>query len=348
MLKRHIQRFGLAAAILAAVLVPSVSLATELPNRTLSISPASVSATASHKFTFDTSTAAGIGSIAFQYCVAAAGACSTPAGLDTTAATLTAQSGATGFSMDNSVQGRPLLVNPSQSPVAGGITVSYTLGNITNPSAANTSFYVRITTYTGTDGATGATDAGTVGGVVVNGVVVNGTTPESLIFCVGTSGTDCTNITGNTVNLGVFSPLSTATGTSVMAASTNASGGYAITVSGGTLQNGAQTIPAMGGQSLNSGVADTSVVGTSQFGFNLMSNTTPASGAAETGAGAGLPFGGYGSADHFRFFSGDTVAQAAGPTKSNTYTADYVVNIAGDQAAGVYTATFTYTCTATF
>lgn len=348
MIRGRFFRIGLAAASLAAVLAPGVSLATELPNRTLSITPATVSATASHKFTFDTSTAAGLGSIVFQYCTSAAGACVMPSGLDTSAATLTAQSGATGFSMDNSVQGRPLLINPSQTAVAGGITVSYTLGNIINPSSANTSFYVRITTYTGTDGATGPVDAGTVGGAVVDGVVVNGITPESLIFCVGTSGTDCTNITGNTVNLGVFSPLSATSGSSVMSASTNAAGGYVITVSGNTLQNGASSITAMGTQSLNSAGTGTSQTGTNQFGLNLVANTAPAGGAAVSGTGIGAPYGGYGTANNFRFFSGDTVASAAGPSKSNTYTAAYVVNIAGDLAAGTYTTTLTYTCTATF
>ena len=348
MFKKHLTRICLTAIALASVLMPGASFAIELPNRSLAITPGAVSATASHKFTFDTVTAAGLGSIAFQYCTTAFGSCTTPAGLDTTSATLTAQSGATGFSMDNSVQGRPLLINPSQTMVAGGITVSYTMGSIVNPNSANSSFYVRITTYTGTDGATGATDAGTVVGVVTDGVVVNGITPETLVFCVGTSGTDCTNMTGNTVSLGVFSPLSATTANSLMAASTNASGGYVITVSGTTLSNGAQTIPAMGTQTLNSGVTDTSQVGTGQFGLNLVSNTSPLSGANVSGPGIGTAFGGYGNANGYRFFSGDTVASAAGPSKTNTYTADYVVNIAGDQAAGTYTTTLTYTCTATF
>jgi hypothetical protein len=42
------------------------------------------------------------------------------------------------------------------------------------------------------------------------------------------------------------------------------------------------------------------------------------------------------------------VASAALPTNANTFTSSYIVNIGGAQAAGVYTATMTYICTASF
>jgi len=50
----------------------------------------------------------------------------------------------------------------------------------------------------------------------------------------------------------------------------------------------------------------------------------------------------------YRFNTGDPVAGAAVPTNANTYTSNYIVNIGGSQAAGVYTATMTYICTASF
>jgi hypothetical protein len=175
--------------------------------------------------------------------------------------------------------------------------------------------------------------------------------PESLVFCVGTSGTDCTNITGTAVNLGTFSPLATNTGTSVMSASTNAGSGYAIVINGTTLTSGANTISAMGTQSLNSSgcaVSCTSTIGTSQFGSNVRANTTPSVGADVTGLGSATGSGGYNTVNSFRYFTGDTVAGVGGVTKANFFTNSYLVNVGGNQAAGLYAATMTYICTATF
>jgi hypothetical protein len=89
-------------------------------------------------------------------------------------------------------------------------------------------------------------------------------------------------------------------------------------------------------------------VGVSQFGLNLRSNATPVVGTEPTGAGTGTYTGNYGAADQYRFNSGEVVASAAAPTNANTYTSSYIVNIGGAQAAGVYTATMTYICTASF
>ena len=50
----------------------------------------------------------------------------------------------------------------------------------------------------------------------------------------------------------------------------------------------------------------------------------------------------------YRYVSGEIVASATGPTNTNTFTTSYIVNIGGAQAAGVYTATMTYICTANF
>jgi hypothetical protein len=162
------------------------------------------------------------------------------------------------------------------------------------------------------------------------------------VFCVGTSiGSDCTSIAGSTIDFGDFSPTATRSGTSVMQAQTNAANGYSITVNGTTLSSGVNTIPALAAQTA-------STLGVSQFGMNLRANTTPAVGADPTGAGTGTYTANYGTANSYRFVSGDSVAQGAVPTNANTFTSSYIVNIGGAQAAGVYTATMTYICTASF
>jgi hypothetical protein len=121
------------------------------------------------------------------------------------------------------------------------------------------------------------------------------------------------------------------------------------------MTSGAATIPAMGTQSLNSvacAPSCTSTTGTSQYGSNIRANNLASAGGAfgadVSGTGTAAGFGGYNTANVFRFFSGDTVASVGSPTNSNLFTNSYIVNVGGSQAAGLYTSTMTYICTATF
>lgn len=296
----------------------------------------------SHAIAFTTATTANVGSVGFAFCTTATGACTVPAGFVSTSATLTGQTGVSGFTLVNTTNGAPYVTNAGTPNVTAATAVSFTLGSVTNPTAVNQTFFVRITTYTGTDGATGPVDTGTVGVSTARPVQLTGVTPEILIFCVGTSiSGDCTTVSGSSIDFGDFDPLATRSGTSVMQAQTNAANGYSITVNGTTLSSGANTIPALTTQTAPA-------VGTSQFGMNLRANTTPAVGANPTGAGSGSYTANYGTINQYRFNSGDSVAQAGLPTNANTFTSSYMVNIGGAQAAGVYTATMTYICTASF
>jgi hypothetical protein len=148
-------------------------------------------------------------------------------------------------------------------------------------------------------------------------------------------------VSGSTLDFGDFSPTATRAGTSVMQAQTNAANGYVITVNGTTLASGVNTIPSLTSQTA-------STLGASQFGLNIRANTVPGVGANPSGGGSGTFNGNYGTPNQYRFNSGDVVAQAAAPTDANTFTSSYIVNIGGSQAAGVYTATMTYICTASF
>jgi len=336
-MKRWIARL----AIVALGLVPFTASAAGLSPRNIQVGSSGQGVTTSYTTNFTTATTANIGSIKFEFCTTATAGCSLPAGVVTTGATLTAQSGAVGFSMVNTTNGAPYITRGAAN-INSGTALSYTLGVITNPSTTNQTYYVRITTYTGSDGATGPTDNGTVAMSTAQPVQLTGVTPEILVFCVGTSiGADCTTIAGNTIDFGDFSPVATRSGTSVMQAQTNAANGYTITVSGTTLSSGINTIPGLAAQTA-------STIGTSQFGLNLRANTTPPVGANPTGGGTGTYTGTYGTADLYRFVSGDGVASAGVPTNANTFTSSYIVNIGGAQAAGVYTATMTYICTASF
>lgn len=342
--------------LLAVCFLPVSSEAAQITARSLTLADSGAGATTTHAFAFTLPTTGNVGSILFEYCTTASGACTKPTGLTTTSATLAAQSGtgATGFSIFNTNDGAPYITR-SASSITGGVAVSYTLGAVVNPSAVNSQFWVRISTYASTDTTGGSTDTGVVAADTTQVITVTGTMPESLVFCVGTSGTDCGSMTGSAVALGTFSPTASNVGTSVMSASTNAGSGYSIVLSGTTLASGINTIPAMGTQTLNSSACSpscTSATGTSQFGTNVRANNVSSAGGAfgadVSGTGTGAGVGGYNTANAFRFFTGDSVASVAGATKANLFTNSYLVNVGGDQTAGVYTATLTYTCTATF
>jgi hypothetical protein len=301
-----------------------------------------------------------VGSIQFLYCTLASGTCTTPTGLVTTSATLGAETGATGFSIVNATNGAPYLTRTAAS-ITAGTAVTYRLDSVVNPTTTNQTFYIRISTFAATNATGSPIDTGTVAASTATQIVLTGTMPESLIFCTGgtvsttASVPDCSTATSGSITFNqLFSPTDTATATSQMAASTNAGSGYNITVAGTTLTSGSNTITAM-----NS--ATTGTRGTSQFGLNLVANTTttstPAVGTAVTPAANGTTLKGqaatgYNTADTFKYTTGDSVANSAnggaGPTDAQIYTVSYIVNVSGSQAAGTYTTTLTYVCTATF
>jgi hypothetical protein len=313
-----------------------------------------------HLFNFTVPSSNSVGSILFQYCTTASGTCTMPTGLVTTSATLGLDTGAiTGLSVVNTTNGAPYLTRSAATVTPGAVSVR--LDGVTNPTTANQAFFVRISTFGSTDTTGGSVDTGTVAASTAQQIVLTGTMPESLIFCTGgtvstTAGIpDCTTATSGAVSFNqLFSPTDTATATSQMAASTNATNGYSISVAGPTLTSGSNTIPAMA-------TAGVGVRGTSQFGMNLKANTTATStvavGTEVAPAANGTDLKGqaaanYNTVDTFKFVSGDSVANSAnggaGPTNAQIYTSSYIVNVAGSQTAGTYTSTLTYVCTATF
>ena len=255
----------------------------------------------------------------------------------------------------------PVLERASASTPVGP-ELSYRLGAVTNPTAINTSFFVRISTYTSLDGSGSPIDTGTVTASTARAIELTGTMPESLIFCTGATIAvngggvpDCSTATTGAVEFNqLFSPTDTATATSQMAASTNATNGYSITVDGTTLTSGSNTIPAMAATAAP-------VRGTSQFGMNLKANTTGVStvavGTEVAPASNGTDLRGqastdYRTVDQFKFVTGNSVAASdfntPGPTNAQIFTVSYIVNVAGSQIAGSYTTTLTYICTPTF
>ncbi|HSE61428.1 MAG TPA: hypothetical protein VLA88_04000 [Candidatus Saccharimonadales bacterium] len=373
-MKKQLKAYGrilgattlVAALLVAQVFMPDPAAAAQITNRSLTLQAGATDGgskpggVVNHFFQFTVPGGSTVGSIKFEYCTTAAGTCTVPTGLVTTSATLNSETGITGFTINNSTNGAPYL---ARTPAAVGTNVAATfrLNTITNPTTANQTFIVRISTYATNNTTGGVTDSGNVAASTATQIIIDGTMPESLVFCTGatvglTAGVpDCATATAGNISFNqLFSPTDTATTSSQMAASTNAGAGYSITVNGPTMTSGSNTITGMG-------TAGVGVRGTSQFGLNLKLNTTATStvaiGAEVAPAANGTNYRGqattgYNTADTFKFTTGDVVADSAfggaGGSDAQIFTVSYIVNVPGSQPAGTYTSTLTYICTPTF
>ena len=331
-------------------LLPLQASASQITSRSLTLGSSAVGETTTHKFTFTIPSTTVVKSVQFTYCNVSTGACVTPTSLTTSGGSASSLSaGLTGFTLVNTTNGAPYLTNATGANISGVQTV--TLNNIVNPtpvsSLKNVTFYVRITTYTAADASTGATDAGVVAASTANQVTISAIVPESLTFCVIAYGGLCNDTSVSTIDLGNLSTGAASSGVSQFIAGTNANGGYTVSANGNTLTSGSNTIAAY--SSPTTGTA----YGASGFGINLMANNTPAvtNSANVTTAAApslGTPASNYNTANLYKFVSADPIASATGPTNLQTFTVSYLANLSAAQAAGTYTTTLNYICTATF
>ncbi|HUO62030.1 MAG TPA: hypothetical protein VMT96_01080 [Candidatus Bathyarchaeia archaeon] len=290
-------------------------------------------------------TGTAVKSVDVSFCTSLTGSCSTPSGFSASSSTLAQQpsglGSASGWSVNTATTGSLRIVNASNSTTPSG-AVSIKWSNVHNPTATNTTFYAVITTYSDSSW-TNALDTGNVALSTSQQVQVALDVHETLTFCTGTSitGQNCGTISGTQVNLGDGSPSSTSSGTSVFAASTNAAHGYTVSVNGNTLTSGSDTITALAANAASS-------VGTSQYGLNLVSNTTPTVGSNVSGTGTAAAASNYNTTNSYRFGTGETVASVNAPTNGNTFTVSYIANIAGTTPPGHYTSNLKYVATANF
>jgi len=117
--------------------------------------------------------------------------------------------------------------------------------------------------------------------------------------------------------------------------------GYSLSINGTTMLSGTNVIPALVSN-------DVSRPGTSQFGVNLRNNSNPDTGLNPSGSGTASVAANYNVPDRFRFVTGEQIASSSTSDEYRKYTVSYLVNIAKNQAPGIYVSTITYLCTATF
>lgn len=320
--------------------------------------------TANHLMQFTVPSSTSVDAILFQYCTTAAPVsggiqCDAPTNMDATGADV-GLNGGTDWTITNQTAST-VTMSGTATDLSG--VRSFRLDDVINTDDLNTTFFIRMTTYTGGTGGT-AVDAGTVAASTADPVVLSGDMPESLVFCTGETISapggipDCT--TATTANVAfdkLFTPVDTAFALSQMAASTNAGSGYAITAAGPTLTSGANTIGAIGG------TAEAPILGKvgGQFGLNLVENTVGGGyeivGSADVAPAAnavnyfGQALTNFNTDSSFAFDATglNTVANSNSTgSDSQIFTVSYIVNVPGSQPAGTYSTTLTYICTPTF
>lgn len=345
---RGIERVLLVMAVpIAFLLLFSVSsTAEQMQNRSVRISSAEPSAVVSNNYTFDVASTDPIASISFEYCANSPlvdTLCVAPAGLDTSSATLSSQTGNTGFSLNGAATTANKLVISRPLSAASTVRSTYAFGNVINPSTVNQTVYVRVTTHATSDSSDPYIDEGSVAySTSERGFSVGAFVPPRLTFCVAlTVAIDCSSTGTVLSDFGELSESRTATTTNQFAVATNDFNGYDVYFEGSTLTAGNSIVNPLTTRSSSS-------IGTSQFGFNLRGNSSPSVGSNVTGRGTGQPTTGYNTPNQFKFSSGDLIARSNLSSDYNRFTASYIVNVPDGQPAGVYATTITYLAVVSF
>ncbi len=269
--------------------------------------------------------------------------CVVPPGLDVSGATLSAQAGESGFTIQSRTANRIVISRPP-SMVSSSWISAYTFDNIVNPAANGLSYSIRLKSHASTNASGPQIDFGSVKTQVATGIKLETQVPPMLIFCVAQRvelGCESTNEI-NYTDMGELDARSTLQAQSQMAVGTNASGGFAITANG---------IPPSAGTSVIDPlvVPTASRLGANQFGINLVTNTEPAVGAEPEGLWTNaIPASEYSMPNLFKYESGDVVAFSPNVSLMKKFTVSYVVNSSQNLRAGVYSTTITYIASGRF
>lgn len=292
-------------------------------------------------------------------CAAAAGA----TGVSMSAATLGSVTGATGagtWTIGTKTATSALINKSSNDAQTGTPTLVVTLNSVTNPSGINTSYYVRVSTYTATAGGGTNTDFGAMALSTTRDITVAANVQESLTFCVGVTGTSCADVAGTSVSIGTGADnvLSTSTSGAVskMFITTNATTGYAISYTTTSVNSGTFASTATNALTSANNQTMATCTGTAGcFGLNIVAANTGVTGSAAVGGAAGFVAPtittGYGTADTYKFVPGatsDTIATISAPTVRTDYTVSYAAQAGSLTKPGAYAAVFNYVATGTF
>lgn len=161
------------------------------------------------------------------------------------------------------------------------------------------------------------------------------------------------SVAGSSTDLGTLSTLGTATTTGTFAVKTYLSGGYVITAaSNGPTSNGVAHTMA------SPNTPTPSVVGTEQFGLNLVENTTGCGAPTDFGANPvqvpdntfsfGEVDGDYDNCGEFMYLKGDTIASSSRSSGETDFTVSFIYNISPVTPNGEYVYNGTFVATSTY
>lgn len=323
-----------------------ISKASAIPigARSLIISTPAAGAVSTHTFSLTLNSALSVGSFSMEYCQESPifdDTCSSPAGLDLSSVTLSAQSGETGFSIHPASTVNEIILTRTASLVTPDVS-TYSFSGVINPSQANRSSFVRVANYASSNATGERIDEGGLAFSTSNPLDVQAAIPPALTLCTGiTVAVDCSSSSGAAIDFGDLSSSITGKASSQFAISSNDDSGYNAYIIGTTMTSGVNQITPVTTQSV-------STAGSGQFGINLVANTNPAIGESQTGPGTGMVNSNYDDTNLFKFTSGDVVASSIFSTDFNRFTLTYIVNVANNQPEGIYTTTMTILAVANF
>lgn len=336
----------IALLLVLFVFVMPAGAAERFTNRSLLMHSVTPGATTSWDIALDYVTPDALGSLDMYFCESPIpyDPCVTPAGLDISGATLTAQQGETGFAISNHTSKRITLSRTPQMISGAGVHAKYTLSDIVNPTNSAKSFSIRMTSHATSDASGPHINFGSVKGQVGDGITINTQVPPMLIFCaartveIGCGETDGTYFT----DMGNLSEDTTLTAQSQMAAGTNATAGFVISVNGTSMTAGTNVINEMD-------TPGSSEAGANQFGINLVENPQTGVGLNPEGTWANAqPTANYSQPDIFKYTPGDVIAESTNVSLMKKFTVSYIVNVSPSLRAGVYTTTINFIASGRF
>lgn len=143
----------------------------------------------------------------------------------------------------------------------------------------------------------------------------------------------------------IFTPTAPVTSTATFSVLNYTSYGYVVQVYGDPPTHDGHSIHGMD-------ITGPSQPGIEQFGMNLVANTTPVSFGANPDNGQ-FGFGSvsstqYGTANNYRYVSGEVIAQASKESGQTNYTISYILNVASLTPGGQYTTNQSLIVTGTY
>jgi hypothetical protein len=345
LLWNHVALEATVAIFLAALMITNPAIAAmRLQDRSLYINSGAAGATTFYKLSFRYMSPDPVGSVELLFCddPIPYHPCTIPTGMDVSGATLSQQTGETGFSIGTQSTNRIVLTRAPGAPTDP--MSSYLFDNVVNPTSTGNAFAIRIKTHASSNASGPQIDFGSVRSQVVTPIEIVTQVPPMLIFCLAEQVEDnCVGTNDVYYNdMGELKPDGTLTAQSQMAVGTNASGGFAIVANATPMSAGTNVIDSPTEPTL-------SQQGTNQFGINLVANTSPTVGSNPEGAWTNAVVSdGYDQTDRFMFETGDVVAYSPNVSLMKKFTVSYILNTSPELRAGVYSTTVNYVASGRF